>query len=155
MKCKINAAGALWNGGCFSDSWTCTLFLMSCVFYAVFWNQRPQAKDEIFVVCVLKDCFFVTAVYGKDVHLCQIQIIKCIITVAGIQMRLCSVNVIWKQKTLEFSGCRRVTVRNMLQGRSLYRKWAMPHLEPWCKACSEGRIQAWHLEAPLGASLWL
>lgn len=60
---------------------------MSCVFCAGFWSQRQQAGDEIVVVCVLKHCFFVTAVYGED--LCQILINECIIAVAaGIQMKL-------------------------------------------------------------------
>lgn len=114
---------------------------MSCVFCAGFWSQRQQAGDEIVVVCVLKHCFFVTAVYGED--LCQILINECIIAAAaGIQMKLCSVSVVWKQKNpLEFLECWKVAVRKMLQDRSLFRKWAMPHLKLWCKTCSEGRIQ--------------
>lgn len=124
-------------------------FLSSRVFLAVFWSQRQQARDEIAVVSVLKDWFFVTAACGENAHLCQIQINKCIITVAaGIQMRLCSVSVVWKQKNpWEFLKCWRVAVRKMFHGRSLFRKGAMPHLKLWCKTCSEGRI---HPLAPWG-----
>lgn len=131
-------------------------FLSSRVFLAVFWSQRQQARDEIAVVSVLKDWFFVTAACGENAHLCQIQINKCIITVAaGIQMRLCSVSVVWKQKNpLEFFRCCRVAVRKMFHGRSLFRKGAMPHWSCGARPAVKAGYIPWHLEAPLATSLW-
>jgi len=41
-------------------------FLISSGFYGVFWNQVECASVEIMIACVLKGCFFVTAICEED-----------------------------------------------------------------------------------------